>query len=212
MDGYTTEYAEEINDWSTTPNWMNRVWRVLRLSGVRQGDVTLDLGCNMGRLPYLLDQDYGVTAYGCDISEAAITAGKKFFKNPLLRHMPSPRQVPFRNSMFDVVFMLHVLASAEDPVALLKDVRRVLKNRGRLVITTPSRLYHSLMAPHNLVTGYKHDWSIKGFHTRSQIESLLYEAGWDISHHEYTGEQPIGLGWTGLQKIRSHHLIVAVPR
>jgi ubiquinone/menaquinone biosynthesis C-methylase UbiE len=45
----------------------------------------------------------------------------------------------FPDSYFDYVTMLAVIEHIADPAALIKDIHRVLKPKGRLIFTTPKR-------------------------------------------------------------------------
>lgn len=46
--------------------------------------------------------------------------------------------LPFKNCSFDVVTMLAVLEHLDEPVEILKEIERVLRPGGRLMLTVPS--------------------------------------------------------------------------
>lgn len=95
----------------------------------------LDVGCGEGsRLDYLLEGDNGV---GIDINKYAIALAKKNFprfkfivgQGPLL---------PFEDNSFEVVYSTFVLEHTTDPETFLKEMVRVLKTGGNLIIMCPN--------------------------------------------------------------------------
>ena len=50
------------------------------------------------------------------------------------------KELPFENESFDVVTMLAVLEHLSYAEEILKEIHRVLKNDGRLIITVPSKI------------------------------------------------------------------------
>src|ERR1035437_2581193 len=106
----------------------------------------LDVGC--GSYPYFLTTTKFKEKYGIDpsvnlslVEDAGIILKKiKINKNTL----------PFKNDYFDVVTMLAVFEHIEhnDLVAVIKEIRRVLKKDGVLIITTPAPWSDKLL--HNM--------------------------------------------------------------
>lgn len=115
---------------------VRRAERALR--GVRRGRV-LDVGC--GNYPYFLsravfDRRYGVDRErGPEWTELAATQRVRLAVADIER---TPR-LPFSDSSFDAVTMLAVVEhlKAETLEPLLTDIRRVLDDGGRFVLTTP---------------------------------------------------------------------------
>ena len=48
--------------------------------------------------------------------------------------------MPFENNVFDVVLCNHVLEHVKDDILALKEIRRVLKKDGKMILTTPNIL------------------------------------------------------------------------
>ena len=46
--------------------------------------------------------------------------------------------LPFRDAAFEVVYMVHVIEHLHRPLDCLKEVRRILKKGGRLILVTPN--------------------------------------------------------------------------
>lgn len=94
----------------------------------------LDLGCGSGELLGRM-QSLGWQAEGIDVDPvAAEAARRKGFKVST----GSLSEQKFPDSSFDAVVMSHVIEHVHQPLALIKEVRRILKPGRRLVIATPN--------------------------------------------------------------------------
>lgn len=111
-----------------------RIKVVLKMLPNRKGKL-LDVGCSDGRISKLfLERGYDV--YGVDISEKALKKaeerGIKAIKADITK------KLPYKDAEFDLVFCGEVLEHVLDPMSLLKEIHRVLKNSGEFVLTIPN--------------------------------------------------------------------------
>lgn len=98
----------------------------------------LDVGCGTGLvLKELLGKE--LELYGIDFSEKAIEYAKNQKLNIAFKYA-SVYQLPFESSMFDTVICLGVFQSVENPAAALKEIIRVIKPGGNIVIRTLNTL------------------------------------------------------------------------
>ncbi len=103
------------------------------LCEIPAGAKVLDVGCNSGALMELLNQK-GCKAYGVDVSDKLVRECKA--KRLKVRYADAA-SLPFNDKKFDVVVMREVLVHLLDPVAALKEIKRVLKPGGFLIGSTP---------------------------------------------------------------------------
>jgi SAM-dependent methyltransferase len=95
----------------------------------------LDVGCNSGVAVGIL-QERGYDAYGTDLDEGAIAAGTaRGIKN--LKVATGNRQ-PFDDATFDVVLALDVIEHIDDDHAAVREMKRVLKPGGIMIIKVPA--------------------------------------------------------------------------
>lgn len=99
---------------------------------LRNGKI-LDVGC--GTVPFFLINTIFKEKYGIDPSVRL-----NEFKGIELRKIGVEKEnIPFADNFFDVVTMLSVFEHIEPDklVGVLKEIKRVLKPRGRFILTTP---------------------------------------------------------------------------
>lgn len=70
---------------------------------------------------------------GIDAYKKAIDYGKKTYANIELLNADAHR-IPFRNNTFEVIVCCEVLEHVENPETVIKEMKRVLKNDGSLII------------------------------------------------------------------------------
>jgi 2-polyprenyl-3-methyl-5-hydroxy-6-metoxy-1,4-benzoquinol methylase len=95
----------------------------------------LDVGCGDGQFLALM-QSKGWTVDGVDFDSRAIENAKVRYGLELKKG--ELQEISFPKDTFTAVTLKHVIEHVPEPVALLVEVRRILKPGGRLVITTPN--------------------------------------------------------------------------
>lgn len=102
----------------------------------------LDFGCGPGKLLYLLSQKkIRLNLFGCDINKEIINFNKKEYKNKNINFslVKEDFKTIFEDSFFDFVFLLDVVEHISEPNKFLKEINRIIKKGGKLIINTPDR-------------------------------------------------------------------------
>lgn len=103
-------------------------WLYPRLTRRLKG-LTLDVGCGIGDM-----LAFRPGTIGTDINSHTVDY---CLQRGLNAKQMSPNVLPFASATFDSVLLDNVIEHIENPSSLLKEVRRVLKNGGFLVVGVP---------------------------------------------------------------------------
>lgn len=106
-----------------------------RLANQPRGRV-LDVGTESGELPRRLAR-LGFQAEACDcLPEGALSLGKEV----AYRACDLNEGLPYDNERFDYIVCLEVIEHLDNPFALCRELRRVLRKSGRVYLSTPNIL------------------------------------------------------------------------
>ena len=100
---------------------------------VGKGKRVLDIGCGEGYVSSVLVGDNEV--FGLEIAEPAIEEAKK---KGIKAFTSNLEDIPLPDRSFDVVLALDILEHLFDPVFVLREANRVLKDEGMLIISVPN--------------------------------------------------------------------------
>lgn len=114
-----------------------RLRRILGLVPDHKNMRVLEVGCANGRLGSKV-KDLGHHVVGIDISEAAASEARKKLDEVLVFDIESEWPESLYKDKFDLVLLPEILEHVFEPEDILKSVNRVLKEDGKIVITTPN--------------------------------------------------------------------------
>lgn len=112
------------------------------------GRRVLDLACGTGYGTAILGTS-AAEVTGVDISAAAIrTARKRYARENVRFAIGDCFDLPFENGSFDVVVANEMIEHVEDHAALIAEIRRVLADKGLLLVSTPNKpVYNRYKTP-----------------------------------------------------------------
>lgn len=98
----------------------------------------LDVGCASGFMISEIAKSYPQASYfGIDVYDKAIASAKKSY--PKIKfEVASADKLPYRKDFFDLITFYETIEHVEDPTGCLKEVKRVLKKNGTLILTMDS--------------------------------------------------------------------------
>lgn len=103
----------------------------------------LDVACGEGYGSYLL-ANAASSVTGVDISNESVAhAREKYIKDNLNYIQASATDLPFEDDCFDVVVSFETIEHLHEQEMMIKEIRRVLKDDGVLIISSPNRPVYS---------------------------------------------------------------------
>jgi arsenite methyltransferase len=107
----------------------------VRALGAKPGERIVDVGFGGGyALQLIAPMVKPLRVTGVEISEAMIDAAKHRWGDAIEVHRADALDMPFRDGWFDGVVSVNTIYFWNDPPAVLREFRRVLKPGGRLVL------------------------------------------------------------------------------
>lgn len=111
----------------------------------------LDIGCGSGRITKII-QDMGLQVKGIDISEVAVNKARQRGLTADVVDLDSG--IPEPTAHYDIILAGDIIEHVFDPINVLKECHRVLKDDGTCLITTPHDL--SIMVRLRALAGHSH--------------------------------------------------------
>jgi 2-polyprenyl-3-methyl-5-hydroxy-6-metoxy-1,4-benzoquinol methylase len=143
----------------------SRVKVILKLLKNRKIENILDIGCGNGLFSSLIGNYLGTKKiFGVDVSLEAVNEAKKRISASIVNIDNS--DLPFDGSFFDLVICEEVIEHVLDTDHLLLEIKRVLKNGGLCILTTP-----------NLSSWYNRGLLVFGYQPYNCEVSLYHNVG-----------------------------------
>ena len=137
--------------------------------------VTLDIGCGVGSNLRALGLAGLYKTVGLDRSFYALSLAKSRLNLPLING--DLNQLPVRSKSFGLIIAMDILEHLEDDANGIRELYRVLKNEGTLILTVPA--FGFLWGIQDVVTGHKRRYS------RKEILVKLRQGGFTILRSSY---------------------------
>ena len=160
-----------------------RVDAIQRMA-IQPGDRVLEVGVGTGINAVLYPRDCTVT--GIDLSSSMLEKAheriaRKGVQNVRLLEMDAAN-LKFADDSFDIVYAPYVISVVPDPVAVTREMHRVCRPGGRIIILnhfrSKSRVgawLERMIAPFTLYLGFKSDLDLPAFLVQAELKPVSIE-------------------------------------
>ena len=153
------------------------------LAGVRPGDRVLDAGCGLGGTALWLALERGASVCGItlvpsEVRRARDHARRRGISGRVRFELADFTDTPFADSRFDVAWALESLCHAPRKAAFYREMARLLRPGGRLVVGEYIRVRRPAEAiDEALLREWFEGWAIADLDTREEHEAAAAAAG-----------------------------------
>ena len=155
-------------------SFLERIWRVRTGSGSPDSErKILDVGCGTGANLEMLSR-FG-KAEGVDVSFEALS----FCRGRGLNNVKhgAAEALPYEDNSFDLVTGLDVVEHLDDDVAGLREMRRVLRPRGEVLLFVPAFMF--LWGVQDDISHHRRRYTLAG------LKQVVAQAGFEVERATY---------------------------
>lgn len=156
----------------------------LERMGIRQGDRILEVGVGTGINASLYPASCQVT--GIDLSRSMLDKARERVAREGLHHVRLMEMdascMTFADEAFDIVYAPYLVSVVPDPVQVAREMRRVCRKGGRIVILNHFRSRNPVLSraeraisPLTVHIGFKSDLDLPGFLAQADLQPVSIE-------------------------------------
>jgi SAM-dependent methyltransferase len=139
---------EEVSDGLLAAEHKARYWWA---AGVVEGKRVLDAGCGVGYGAQILADGGAQSVAGVDREKEAIELAQRSYADGRVEYgVADLARLSFESGTFDVVVCFEVIEHVVDRTAVLAELKRVLADKGLLIVSSPNRRVYLPGNPHHV--------------------------------------------------------------
>lgn len=195
---FDEKYFHSIEKASVQERTNREFEHILAIATPRSGEKVLDIGCGTGAFgKTILTKNDKIEVFFSDISPVA----EEYLKGFNFSCSPA-ENTDYPDDYFDKVYCLHTISHVVDKNKVAKELLRITKPGGTVVIIGPNKYYVLLMKLASfvgMIPKYNFDKTAKWLLTSNNVSRLLVSGGWKIVKVMYFGHY--------IKKLRVFHFL-----
>jgi len=164
------------------------------LSNVRAGETVLDIGCGAGEFSAEL-LHAGAEAIAVDVAFEALRRARERVPGLDLRQWLDGEPLPLDDASVDAVWAGEAIEHVADVAPWLSELRRVLRPRGTLLLSTPHHgpgtLLRLALSRRRFAEHFEPRSDHVRFYSPRTLRELLHDLGFDIAELRLAGGPPL---------------------
>lgn len=188
LDEYGEQYFESYNYADRQLGRFSMYWfarryyaALIRRYAPSQGGKLLELGCGLGHLIGLLQDDFACV--GVDIAAYSIEQTRRNAPSAEAFVQSADDLASFADGEFAVVVALHLVEHLPSPAQTIKDIHRILQPGGLWLFATPNPIYSLRRFKDPLTDAIGKDPTHINVHPPSQWRAWTEAAGFELLRH-----------------------------
>lgn len=175
-DKNTKTLAESITN-------TNRI--MAEMAGIKEGDKVIDAGCGVGGSSIYMAKELGADCVGITLSAKQVESATRYAEQRGVADkarfdVDNYYGTKYEENTFDVAWALESMATARDKDQFLKEMFRILKPGGKLVIGDYYKPYDYPTADYKCMQHMLHHWMIPDLLTVEGQRELALENNFEI--------------------------------
>lgn len=136
-DMQSADYADFVKSIQQNEGWTRILESFARFVNPTEGAIMADLGTGAGTLVNMLREEYKAQAFGIDYNPMLLNVGRDLYPQQTAVQ-GNAYHLPLANASLDMLTATNVLYLLNEPSKALREIQRVLKIGGRVVLLNPS--------------------------------------------------------------------------
>jgi ubiquinone/menaquinone biosynthesis C-methylase UbiE len=112
-----------------------RVKAIFKLIDIRREDCVIEIGCGAGNV---IEKASGCKFFGVDISSSVLKKARQRLNEKVHLFQADAQILPCKDKSFTYIICSEVLEHLLDPSAAIKEMLRILKTQGAIVLSVPN--------------------------------------------------------------------------
>ncbi|MFA6596880.1 MAG: methyltransferase domain-containing protein [Ignavibacteriaceae bacterium] len=165
-----------------------------KLGGITSTDIVLDAGCGVGGSAIFLAKNIGCKVTGITLSEKQASTATEFAKQHGVGNLASfyPMNytaTSFDDNSFDAVWAIESMQTATDKSDFLKEVKRVLRPDGKIVIADCFKSFDYPFEKNRLMNLMFNGWAVSDVLSSEEFVKRAKQFGFALEkEHDVTKE------------------------